>query len=73
MFAAREGKAGAGHAKAGLGEKVNKNVAEAKEKLHIGNKHGEATAAKEHHKQNEKEHKAAAAGHVDKVPPFPWS
>jgi hypothetical protein len=64
---AQEGKAGAGHAKAGIGEKLSKNVAETKEKLHIGNKHGEATAAKEHHKANEKEHKAAAAGHAEKV------
>jgi hypothetical protein len=62
-----EGKAGAGHAKAGLGEQVSKNVAETKEKLHIGNKHGEATAAKEHHKQNEDVHKAKAAGHAESV------
>jgi len=62
---AQEGKAGAGHAKAGIGEKLSKNVDETKEKLHIGNKHGEATAAKEHHKHNEKEHMSAAASHAD--------
>lgn len=65
--AAQEGKAGAGHAKAGIGEKLSKNVDETKEKLHIGNKHGEATAAKEHHKHNEKEHMSAAASHADNV------
>jgi hypothetical protein len=42
-------------------------VAETKEKLHIGNKHGEATAAKEEHKAAEKGHKSAAAGHVENV------
>lgn len=64
---AAEGKAGAGHAKAGIGEKISKNVAETKEKLHIGNKHGEATAAKEEHKAAEKGHKSAAAGHVENM------
>jgi hypothetical protein len=62
-----EGRGGAQHGKEALKEKVAKNAAEAKETLHIGNKQGQATEAKEEHKAAEKAHKAAAGQHVDKA------